>query len=103
MGILRLAFRAAAGFMCKCASPNPAHVLLPSVCGMVLVALVSVGILGLAFGAAAGGRCTWCQSVACVDTPWWTCQSTLQPMCSYQAFGNGTAHIDCIGVCFARS
>ena len=103
MWILRLAFRAAAGFMCKLFRSNPTLAFLQAVCGMVLVALVSVGILGLVFGAAAGGRCTWCQSVACVDTPWWTCQSTLQPMCNYQAFGNRTAHIDCIGVCFTCS
>ena len=62
------------------------------------MALVSFGILGLVFGATVGNRCTWCQSVACVEMRWWTCQSTQQPICSYAAFGNGTAHVDCSGV-----
>ena len=61
--------------------------------------LVSVGILGLVFGAAVGKRCAWCQSAACADTRWWACQSTEQPTCSYIPMGNGTASIDCTGVC----
>lgn len=72
--------------------------VLQALCGVVLVALVSVGVLGLVFGASVGRSCSWCQSAACVETRWWTCQSTQQPLCSYAAFGNGTAHIDCSGV-----
>ncbi|CAL5219472.1 g1307 [Coccomyxa viridis] len=66
-------------------------------CGLALAGLVSMGILGLVFGASLGRSCSWCQSVACVETRWWTCQSTQEPICSYAAFGNGTAHIDCSG------
>ena len=69
-----------------------------ALCGVVLAALVSAGVLGLVFGASAGSRCSWCQSAACVETRWWTCASTQQPTCSYAAFGNGTAHVDCSGV-----
>ena len=69
-----------------------------ALCGLVLVALVSAGILGLIFGADIESHCRWCQKAACVETRWWTCQSTLQPTCTYAAFGNSTAHIDCSGV-----
>ena len=69
-----------------------------ALCGVLLMALVSVGILGLVLGASVGRSCGWCQSVACVETRWWTCQSTQEPICSYAAFGNGTAHIDCSAV-----
>ena len=72
--------------------------LLQAVCGIALVGLVSVGILGLVFGAAVGRRCAWCPSAACVDTRWWACQSTEQPICSYNPMGNGTASIECTGV-----
>ena len=72
--------------------------LLQAVCGIALVGLVSVGILGLVFGAAVGRRCAWCPSAACVDTRWWACQSTEQPICNYTPTGNGTASIECTGV-----
>ena len=72
--------------------------LLQAVCGIALVGLVSVGILGLVFGAAVGRRCAWCPSAACVDTRWWACQSTEQPICNYSPTGNGTASIECTGV-----
>lgn len=71
---------------------------LQALCGVLLMALVSVGILGLVLGASVGRGCSWCQSVACVETRWWACQSTQEPICSYAAFGNGTAHIDCSAV-----
>ena len=77
--------------------------LLQAVCGIALVGLVSVGILGLVFGAAVGRRCAWCPSAACVDTRWWACQSTEQPICSYIPMGNGTASIECTGVCSSSS
>ncbi|KAK9803436.1 hypothetical protein WJX73_000731 [Symbiochloris irregularis] len=67
--------------------------------GVTVVALLALGIVGLAAShAREGDTCSWCQHFACIDTRWWQCapQDVGGPTCVFTPHANnGTATVLC--------
>jgi len=64
--------------------------------GILLGALIMLLSVLLVTATDPRGWCSFCESINCVETPLWDCDSASLVKCSGTLYGNGTADITCI-------
>ena len=75
------------------------------VAAAAIIGILAVGAVGIQIDRTSVAQdCGWCQDFACLDVPYWTCNSTASavqptPNCGLVTFGNGTAALRCPQVC----
>ena len=82
-----------------------AVVALQMAAAAAIIGILAVGAVGVQIDRTSVAQdCEWCQDFACLDVPYWTCNSTASavqptPNCGLVTFGNGTATLRCPQVC----